>query len=1017
MESSSNPPQRLRRLLATLAVGAACAAVVAVVLATLGRGGPEPARAGAPEPAPVAEGMHGGSVPGMSESELRDVETATLGAEHAREHALMREALREQTKAGALAEPERREIAAVAAAEAADVPADVGRWLAQKYEMPIVAIHAALLPTGKVMIFSYPTYPDRPNNAEAWLWDPANPTAPPVAKNPPGKANIWCAGQTFAANGELVVFGGNLDYESPSQTWKGLDQVFTFNPWNETWTTQPKMAHGRWYPTGVRMPDGRIPIVGGLDETGLLDPNSHTNFEVELFEPSTALGGVGLMKKIGDGEYWADNEPGQVPAKPPIRELYPRMISMASGETLLAGPDKDSTWAIQDVDTSPFTWDDIPNLNRHRAWGSAVPLPSGPEGPTKVMALGGTQFSKEPSSATTELYDETTGAGWQWQSNNVFGRGHANTVLLPDGSMVQVGGGRGSSAGENDAFPSPLHYAKPETRAIELWDPLSKQWTLGPAQTESRAYHSTALLLPDGRVMSAGDEWNGDPGDPDKADSVDTDPDEDTIELYEPPYLNRGVARPVIQTAPATVGFGGSFGVGTLDQNVKRAALVAPGAVTHGVDMNQRVLMLDVEQGDNCVSVTAPDDAEAAPPGFYMLFLLNDQGVPSIAKFVRVIQGGALGGCTVETQPPDTTAPVVDIESPTGGTVAGVVDVRAKATDARGVTSVRFQAQGLNVEDTTPSYATTWSTLALTNGVQYTITATARDAAGNVGTDTVTVTVQNSDVTPPAVSITSPAAGAHVSGTIPLTASASDAGGVASVRFVVDGPAIEPTPIGAPDTISPFSVQWPSIDVPNGDFTLTAIATDTAGNQRTSAGVPVTVFNEEGDPIDALPPKKPINRPGPPVGQKPDNPSGPGNPGGPGNLAPSVSRLKASPARVRKGKLTRISFRLSEPARVSVVFDRKLPGRRVRGRCAKPRKGLRANCTRYVRARTKLSVQGKAGANSIGFRGRGLAPGRYRLTLVAKDPSGRASRAARLNFRLLASRRSVAARAAVLSWF
>ena len=101
---------------------------------------------------------------------------------------------------------------------------------------------------------------------------PCNAGRAAEASNPPGKANIWCAGQTFTADGELVVFGGNLDYESPSQTWKGLDKVFTFNPWTETWREQPKMAHGRWYPTGVRLPDGQIPIVSGLDESGLLDP-------------------------------------------------------------------------------------------------------------------------------------------------------------------------------------------------------------------------------------------------------------------------------------------------------------------------------------------------------------------------------------------------------------------------------------------------------------------------------------------------------------------------------------------------------------------------------------------------------------------------------------------------------------------------------------------------------------------------------------------------------------------------
>ena len=109
---------------------------------------------------------------------------------------------------------------------------------------------------------------------------------PPVLKNPPDKANIWCAGQTFTEDGELVVFGGNLDYESPSQTWKGLDRVFTFNPWTETWKEQPRMVHGRWYPTGVRLPDGRVPIMSGLDESGQLIPHSNTVQEVELFTPS-----------------------------------------------------------------------------------------------------------------------------------------------------------------------------------------------------------------------------------------------------------------------------------------------------------------------------------------------------------------------------------------------------------------------------------------------------------------------------------------------------------------------------------------------------------------------------------------------------------------------------------------------------------------------------------------------------------------------------------------------------------
>ena len=119
----------------------------------------------------------------------------------------------------------------------------------------------------------------------------ARPQGPALVNGKP--ANIWCAGQTFAANGELVVFGGNLEFplgNPATTTWKGLDRVYTFDPASESWTEQPKMRHGRWYPTGIRMADGRIPILSGLDETGNINP-SQTNPEVEVFSPSTTAGG------------------------------------------------------------------------------------------------------------------------------------------------------------------------------------------------------------------------------------------------------------------------------------------------------------------------------------------------------------------------------------------------------------------------------------------------------------------------------------------------------------------------------------------------------------------------------------------------------------------------------------------------------------------------------------------------------------------------------------------------------
>ena len=134
------------------------------------------------------------------------------------------------------------------------------------------------------------------------------------------------------------------------------------------------------------------------------------------------------------------------------------------------------------------------------------------------------------ATASAETFDERKPrAGWRPAPPMQVGRSHHNTVLLPDGSMVTVGGGVGIRNGDQWA-------ADPEQRHIELWNPSTRRWTLGPAQAEPRAYHSIAMLLPDARVISAGDDLN-------------TSIFSDTAEIYEPPYLFKG-PRPVIGSAP-----------------------------------------------------------------------------------------------------------------------------------------------------------------------------------------------------------------------------------------------------------------------------------------------------------------------------------------------------------------------------------------------------------------------------------------------------------------------------------
>jgi hypothetical protein len=196
----------------------------------------------------------------------------------------------------------------------------------------------------------------------------------------------------------------------------------------------------------------------------------------------------------------------------------------------------------------------------------------------------------------------------------------------------------------------------------------------------------------------------------------------------------------------------------------------------------------------------------------------------------------------------DTTPPTVSITAPANAaTVTGSITVSATASDNVGVVGVQFLLDGANLgaEDTATPYTTTWNTTTASNGT-HTLTARARDAAGNSTSASVTVTVSNPDTTPPTVSITAPASAATVAGTVTISATASDNNGVAGVQFQVDG-----TNLGAEDTASPYSASWNTTTVANGSHTLSAIARDAAGN-KTTASVTVTVNNDTTPPTISI---------------------------------------------------------------------------------------------------------------------------------------------------------------------
>ena len=637
-----------------------------------------------------------------SERDLLRAEARVLGPEHAREHAALRRLERLGVETAKPTRPPlassgtvfsssiaaERSLGDTGGPSAAVSPEDtLGRWQ-PPFKIPVMAINAALLPTGKVLWYSYPANPnliaagpDAPNTAQAWLWDPVTGHTkrvdPPLWLDPRDgvmkPANIWCSGTSFLIDGRVVVAGGNLQYRRNGvNEFKGLDTAFTFDPFSETWTRQPDMEKGRWYPTQARLPNGKTVILSGLDETGDL-VDYPTNKQIEVFTPSpeSDLRGVGTLAKMSGDRQTLGN--------PPDGGLYPHAFWMPSGRLLIAGPDENDSWFLNSADTSqPLSgqWTSIfPQQSRYRVFGSAVQLPNalGAGASTKVMQIGGWSDSQTPHrTASTETLDESTLPGTTWQTDTGkqlnIARAHQNTVLLPDGSMVTVGGGIGK---DDDGIAPDLQQwgAEPDQKKVELWDPTTGTWSYGAAQAEYRTYHSTAILLPDGRVVSAGDDYNGGF-------------DQDTAEIYEPPYLFKG-PRPVISSAPQVAILEDSLEVATPDPAaVDHAALVAPGATTHANDMNQRYYALNTTPGAGKVSMDLPDE-DSVPPGWYMLFLLSDEGVPSIAHWIRIGHAGTPqpGQIVIEqgAQPSDANpfsfsgAPFTDFDLTPGETRSATV--------------------------------------------------------------------------------------------------------------------------------------------------------------------------------------------------------------------------------------------------------------------------------------------------------------------------------------------------------
>jgi hypothetical protein len=249
--------------------------------------------------------------------------------------------------------------------------------------------------------------------------------------------------------------------------------------------------------------------------------------------------------------------------------------------------------------------------------------------PGKILVVGGggdtgwrtpDAKSSTPTATAEKINLNVASPVWQSAGSMSTRRRHLNATILPDGQVLVTGGTRG--AGFVNIDPSLA------TKTAEEWDPATNTWTTLAANSIMRVYHSVSILLPDGTVLhgASGNAMAG---------TVPV-PDEPNHEIFSPPYLFKG-ARPVIGTAPATVGYGQSFTIATANAaQVTAVRWIHIGTVTHAFDFGQRANTLSFTPTGTGVTVTAPASASLAPPGYYKLFILNRNGVPSVGKIVRL---------------------------------------------------------------------------------------------------------------------------------------------------------------------------------------------------------------------------------------------------------------------------------------------------------------------------------------------------------------------------------------------
>jgi hypothetical protein len=497
-----------------------------------------------------------------------------------------------------------------------------GSWASGK-DTSTIAIHATMMPNGKIFYFAGSGYHSSRQGGpfEARVLDPSTGSESSV----PMSEDLFCAGQAPLPNGNVLVAGGTLRYDIATDScngkWQGLKSAYEFNWSSQTLTKIASMKQGRWYPTCVTMPDGNVMVTAGYDEYG--DHNrlveiynsSSKSWTVEQAPSGGSTYTVGASSKdICSGA----GSPSYSGAAPNLF-LYPRMHLMPSSNIVVAGMLDDirlwnrstGSWSLLGTSTPSY---------RHYGTTILLPLNNNTSEKGKILIIGGSPTSADPATTSCRILDFNSGNPQVRSVGSLqYGRKYMAPVILADGNVVVFGG-----AGQGTSNPR---------KVPEMFNTSTETWTSLATANVARVYHQVSMLLPDGRVWTAGStssrsNW------------------ELRTEFFRPSYYF--ATRPTISGAPTVGDYGESITIPTANaSSIIRATLVKLPDTTHHYDANMRCIILDVQSStSSSIAVKAPINASLAPPGYYYIHVINSSGIPSMAKIIKIPGSGTGTGGT-----------------------------------------------------------------------------------------------------------------------------------------------------------------------------------------------------------------------------------------------------------------------------------------------------------------------------------------------------------------------------------